>query len=252
MKFLKFSLIILLLTVTACAKLTTVRARPGYEANLHAAKQVAILPVKAEVHMIGVGSAERMYDYEMNIENVVAHQLVTAFKENNLTAKIITRRDIHDLELVREAEQLRDGYNAEAKVIYASALMKEEDAYNIYKNYTDKNTSLLGNETNSDLLLLVDYSAHVKTNGARAAGFAMDVLLGGSSNASVDASNILLTIIDAKTGNFLWSNMGIVSKDMYSSAFENMTSSAEEADRKKVDKMAKIALSGLYKPEPKK
>ena len=56
---------------------------------------------------------------------------------------------------------------------------------------------------------MVDYAGTVKTNGARILVFALSLLLYNVEAANTDNSVIVIVIgiIDAKTGNVLWTNM---------------------------------------------
>lgn len=52
--------------------------------------------------------------------------------------------------------------------------------------------------------MMVDYAGTVKTNGARILVFALSLLLYNADNSVIV---IVTGIIDAKTGNVLWTNM---------------------------------------------
>jgi hypothetical protein len=58
--------------------------------------------------------------------------------------------------------------------------------------------------------MMVDYAGTVKTNGARILVFALSLLLynvEAANNADNSVIVIVIGIIDAKTGNVLWTNM---------------------------------------------
>ena len=96
-------------------------------------------------------------------------------------------------------------------------------------------------------MIALDYARDVKTNGARTKDFMVDLLIGGNNFAKADASTIIVGIIDAKTGNLLWTNLH---SDLQGGFSLDNLSSEEKVAAKRI----KQILEEIFKPfkeEPK-
>ena len=123
-------------------------------------------------------------------------------------------------------------------------MMDVEKAHNI-ESKVGRHAFVVGKETKSDVLFFINYLNNVQTNGARVASAMMDVLIRTRATDEVDKSTILISMIDSKTGNILWSNFFSVSSSLFGDMFKG---SDKEIDNKKVDAL----LSGVLKNLPNK
>jgi hypothetical protein len=233
-------IICLMFCTASCAKQTTVRHRNDYAKTLKTSRSITVLPVKAEVNMVGVGGGkERMYDYEYAIEESIFKAVKPMLKHKGYKVVLLNKRQIKDKNLFSNYELLYEDLGTETSSLYAQSLMEEEKAHNI-ENKVGKHALVIGKETNSDVLFLVNYLNNVQTNGARALGFMMDMVVRTKTMENADQAVILLSMIDAKTSNVLWCNNFVVSSHLFSDMF-----SGKDTDTKRVDQLLQGALKTL-------
>lgn len=128
--------------------------------------------------------------------------------------------------------------------------MDVEKAYNI-ENKVGRHAMIVGKESKGDVLFLVNYLNNIKDNGARALNVAMFVLSAavGSANSGyldgTDNAGIMLSVVDAKSGNVLWCNNFFTSSSMMHDMFKG---DSKEVDKNRIDQL----LSGALKTLPNK
>ena len=237
-----FCLAVFLLFLTSCTKNTTIRHRSDYAKILKNSHTIAVLPAKAEVNMVGVGgSKERMYDYEYYIEESIFKAAKPLLKQKGYKVKLLNKRQIKDKNLFSNYELLYENLDIENASLYKSPLMEEEKAFKI-ENKVGRHATLIGKETKSDVLFFINYLNNVQTNGARALGFMMDMIIKTRNIDNVDQATILLSMVDAKTSNMLWCNYFVVSSHLLDDMFKG-----KDLDSKRIDKLLKGALKSLPK-----
>lgn len=234
--------VISLLFTTACVSNTTVRSKSNYENELKAKEKIAILPSTAEVYTVGFSKRERMYDYEAGLEELINTELLPLFKEKGYNVRNLRRSDIHEKGISRKVVDLKESYNPKIKSLYTPVLMKKELALNTNVKVDEKASNEVKNATDADVISVVNYTGTVQTNGARALGFAMDVLVGSSTAA--ETSTLTVSLLDADTGELLWSNLSSAAKDLFSSGLSNL-STQEEVDKKNINRLGKMLLRNL-------
>ncbi|MDA0967513.1 MAG: hypothetical protein O2970_11220 [Proteobacteria bacterium] len=242
MKMMRLLVVVSLLFTTACVSNTTVRSKTNYENTLKAKETIAVLPSTAEVYTVGFGKKERMYDYEAGLEELINRELIPLFKEKGYNVRNLRKADIHDKGISRKVVDLKESYHPKIRNLYTPVLMKKELALNTNVKVDDKASSELKDATEADVISVVNYTGTVQTNGARALGFAMDVLVGGSTAA--ETSTLTVSLLDADTGELLWSNLSSVAKDLFSSGLSNL-SEQEEVDKKNINRLGKNLLRNL-------
>ncbi|MEQ9116010.1 MAG: hypothetical protein RLN62_04360 [Rickettsiales bacterium] len=246
-------LLILLLFTVSCAHLTTERRHPDCEVALSKANCIGVLPAKAEVKTVGLGgSGERKYDYEYRVEEIVADEANKILQEKGYRTKLVRKRDLRKKKAFADFDRSKDRLDEATGDFYTSGeLMQKEEAYNIHRN-TGRYSRSVGKTTQSDVLLYINYVNNVKKNSARAAGFLLDALqaMGNRGNHSISRSNnddadtvvIMLTLVDAKTGNVLWSNFSRDVRDIFADFFSGKD---DAADRKRVRQVIQFTLEPL-------
>ncbi|MBY0377449.1 MAG: hypothetical protein K2Q33_02650, partial [Gammaproteobacteria bacterium] len=166
--------------------------------------------------------------------------------------KNLSRRQVHEQQLDEEFIKIRTAYNTVRDEVYASGPMMEKKKASTITNNVGPAAIDLGNKTNSDVILLVDYMGSIKTNGARARDFAISLLIGTSALLhDADSARIVIGIIDAKTGKVLWANWLTHSEDLYSSMLSN-TSSQEKMESKRLQQIMTNLLDPLKDKKDKK
>ncbi|WP_342270310.1 hypothetical protein [Rickettsia endosymbiont of Orchestes rusci] len=239
------SLFFVILITSGCAKVTSIRHVAGYNNNMVQPKEILILPPQVEVYTLDISSRkERMYNYEDHLEELIRREIPLAIQENGFRVKLLHRRDIRDQKLDNVVSRLRDSYNSAHKTLYTPLLWEESKAFSITQNVGEAAVTL-GQQTNSDILLLIDYAQIIKTNGARARDFAMSLIFNNSSvTENADNSVLAVGIVDTKTGNILWTNMSSTSQDLYSCAISNF-SSRDKVEIANLHKLIKAILMPL-------
>ena len=247
MMWLRTILLIFPILLAACASKTTVRHTPNYEATLKRKKNVLILPPVAQVYQVGAfGSKKRVYNYEAEFEALAAEEAEVDLTERGFNVKVMARKNLDEAGAYEAFTHLRNAYESALKELYAQHLWPENKAFNLSKNLGGA-AHELSKKTDSDLIAMVDYEGFVKTNGARTLDFISAAVLGvGAGAAAAESSVILIGLVDAKTGNILWTNRVDLQKDLFSAAFSNL-SSQKSADAKKLQKLIDMTFIPLEK-----
>lgn len=203
--------IIRLLLLTCCAfvfigcSTTSVRHSPNYSSVLAQHPNAIILPPEARIYEVDFsGKNTRLYDFEYNVETIIADQITDALRDKNIRAKLLTRREVHDQKLHEAISYLDRRYEDIEAKLYEKDPIEEKLAFNISANVGDVASSL-ASKNNADLVVLVSYSRSIKSSGSQTAGFMAAALL-GTHTSPADIANLKIAIIEAKTGTVLWVN----------------------------------------------
>jgi hypothetical protein len=243
MRFLSLILLFLLVLTTACTKLTTVRYNPAYTSVLAKQKTVIILPPAAEMNVVDIaGKKQRVYNYEANLEQLAAAEADIDMKEMGFRVNIMHRKDFHDLGIYDSYLRFRSEYDDARKSLYTPLQWEESKAFSITNNI--KSAVILGQKTKSDIIVMVDCEGSVKTSGARARDLALSLLVNANYANNADNSVMIIGIVDAKTGNVLWSNLGVENRDLYSSGMDSF-SDKNDIDVKKLNRLIDQILKPL-------
>lgn len=248
MSFKKFYLVGLLL-LCACTNNTTVRQSPNFNKSDLLQSNIAILPAEAMVHTVEFsGKGERMNDYEEHIEDVINERARDLLLSKGYRITLLTEKDVYDQKISPQILELRERYKPELKKLYTPITLPVYKAYNIdsqlgpdavkFKGFDDKR-----------YILLFDYAHSSKTNGARAAGFMLDVLVGSNMSSEAEKSVITAGIIDQKNGEILWTNNYISVGGIFSSSFSK---SVAEAEKKEITQLLENVLRPLLTEDKKK
>ncbi len=246
MMWFRTALLLFPLLLAACASNTTVRHMPDYWATLKRQKNVLILPPVAQVYQVGAfGSKKRVYNYEAEFEALAAEETKVDLTERGFNVKVMARKNLVGAGAYEAFTHLRNAYESALKELYAQHLWPEKKAFDLSKNLGGS-AQELSKKTDSDLIAVVDYRGFVKTNGARTVDFISAAVLGVRAVEAAEYSVILIGLIDAKTGNILWTNRVDLKKDLFSAAFSNL-SSQKSADAKKLQKLIDMTFIPLEK-----
>ena len=218
-------LILVIITASGCAKVTKERHSPDFESKIKEYNDVVVLPPKVEVNMVDVvGKKKRMHDYEDYLENIIKEEVVKAIQDKGFRVKKLHRREIWEQQLSEDFARLQQSFNTAKDKLYARVLWEEKKAFSISENLGISAT-VFGKKIDSNLLLFIEYEAAVKTNGARARDFVISVLTNSSAAMeNDDTSYLLIGIIDALSGNVLWSNLIYSNQGLYASTFDKLYS----------------------------
>lgn len=238
-----FILVALLLT-SACVTKTTVRHSANYSAALTKSPNLTLLPAEVIVNTVNVGNQkERMYDYEYHLEGVFTREMTAVLEAKGYHVERLQKADLHKQKLLPIMLDLRSQYGGVRSSLYTPYYMDEKIAFSVHKKVGDKAVEL-GEKTNSSVFVFVDYAGTVKTNGARARDLALDLLVGTSNSANVDASSLIIGIVDASTGDVLWANSVKDTQGIYDSVLDNMRSQ-DVVESKRIHQLITNALKSL-------
>jgi hypothetical protein len=237
-------LLLVLVTLVASSCTTTVRHKADYQSSLSGGhNQSLILPPAVEVNIVDLAvKKERLYDYEYHLENIISQDLLIALEKQGLRAKILTRRNLHDQELTRDEAMMRERYVEIREKLYKKIEMNEKQAFNIDENVGPR-ASLIGSKNDSSLLVILDYIRISKTGGARTADFMMDAFLRTNKTDLADRVVIVVGLIEARTGNILWTNLSSNEGGIFSSAIDK-SSVEDKAEAKRIQGI----LANIFKP----
>jgi hypothetical protein len=250
------ALCLLAVISSACTKTTSIRHALDYENKIARSDQAIVLPPKVDVNMVDFsGKQTQMYNYEVYIADLISERIVVGLNKKGLRAVVLHKRDIKEKGLYKDLVHARSNYDKARDNLYTPLLWEEEKSFNIEKNIGE-HSGPLGEKTQSDLLVFVDYAQNVKTNGARVAGFVTDMFLGSMRRNSfstaedlsndTDTSVMFVGIVGAQSGDLLWSNFFKISHDLFSSMWQNAGDS-RKTDIKHLDKIIDGALHELKK-----
>lgn len=239
----KFVFIILAFFVISCAELTSVRSKNGYENQLMGKNSILVLPSTAEVYEVGASSKDRKYDYESYLEKILDDEITILLKNKGYFAHKISKAKAHEKGIYGEILHIKDANLPEIDKLFNPYEIDVKLASNVDFVINRNLLAKIHNATKADVVALLHYHGYSKTSGARALDFAFGVLTGVGS-AITEGSNLSVSLIDVRTGSLLWSNIAFTVEGIFSSGW-NSLSSAEEIDRKNVNKLGKILFKKL-------
>ncbi|MCT4635097.1 MAG: hypothetical protein N4A31_02465 [Rickettsiales bacterium] len=234
-------LIVLALNFCACVNYTSVRYTPEYKSVINQNPEILILPPEAEVVTVEAsGKSQKMYDYEYNIEFIIANQLISELAKKGFKSKLLDRKTIYDYKLNEAIAQLDQIYEKNRNELYTPTLWAEEKAFSISNNIGPSAINI-GSKTNSKILLVTNYARAIKTSGSRTKDVMMDLFLGTRHSDNADNAIIVIGIIEIKTGRILWTNRLTAMRGVFSS------SSNKEEEEKQMEAIIKNILAPLNK-----
>ncbi len=245
-----YALILIAVIISSCT--TTVRHKDNYQSAIARSNhQMLILPPLVEVGMIDIsGKKERMYDYELNLEEILSQETIDALTNEGFRVKTIRRRTLHEQGLIRDEARMRTRYNESRELLYSKLMLDEKKAYNINENVGRQFSSVIGTKNGTDLLIMVDFMKDFKTTGAKTKDALMDIFLRTKYSENNDKSIMILTIIDSKTGDILWANIGTHIPVLLNSA-GNFLLTEKEIDQKISKDLLKQILAPYRKEQNK-
>lgn len=233
--------ILIILFLSGCSTGTSVRHISQYQDVLNNYNKVVILPVEVEINSIdSSGKGIRLYDYEYHMEELVRDKVIPEMRDKGFQVKFLSRKEIHDGNLYDAVTKLRMQYKEVANDLYKTTLMDKKDAFEIKRNFRDL-ASILRKATDSDLIMVVDFSGFGKTSNAVALEFVFAVLTKTYSSSADSGAVMMIGIIDAHNGDLLWSNVS-PSQPMPSS--RKTVEEKDRLDNKMLDKI----LKDVFKP----
>lgn len=213
-----FLLVVSSFVFIACST-TSIRHTKDYGLSLKGeASNVVVLPPEAKVFEIDLGGKQkRLYDFEYNIEAIIADKIIPALSDKGIHARLVTRKDIHDQKIQEIVGRAEDNFSELEGKLYKTELLEEKQAFNINDNMNMSLMELSQKNNNAKLVVMISYSRSIKTSGSQAFGFVTAALLGARSEPA-DQSRLRIAIIEASTGKILWVNrLGFVHSVYFSS-----------------------------------
>ena len=232
------SLSLVSLSFFGCSTMTSQRHMAGYESAVTKEKDVFIFPAEVYVETVDYFGSKKliskykMHDYEDHLGKVIDHEIVDAMQEKGLRVKKFTSKDIQDKNIKEVVAQLRDRYDSKRAALYKERLWDEKKAFDVTENIGTIDfflgKSLKNDLLENSLLVFVNFAATAKTRGSQNIELIKNIsprplsvrtsdmidLPHDPSISPIDYSpdeeaQMIIGIIDAKTGNILWSHQQI-------------------------------------------
>ena len=237
-----FILVASLLLTSACST-TTVRRKADHLNTIDNSNyRILILPPAAEVYMIGMSGKKRMYDYEYQLEGILTDEISSKIENMGFKSVKVIRRELFDRSLLREFEGLYTRYSDIRTKLYKTIGLEEKKAFSMVENIGPDATKI-ASTWGTDFLVFINYVRNYKDNSSRAVGLVMNLVLGSNGSEAADSSLLTIAIVEAKTGDILWTNLQDDSLGLYSSVFANMSD-----ENKMIIKRIGNILKPLFQP----
>jgi hypothetical protein len=202
-------LFLITMIVVACASnKTTIRRSENFTGI--SSDTVLLLPPEGRVFETDFsGNHKRLYDFEYNIEHIIADKVQEVLQEKGILVKLLTRKLAHEQDANQSIQLLEDNYEAIDKKLYKESLLSPELAFSINET-TNPVGKILGEKNNAQLLLKVSYNRYIPSSSSKAASL-MIMLVSGALGANTgsapqDVASLKAVIIEAATGKVLWAN----------------------------------------------
>lgn len=247
-------LTIVALFLSSCAKMTTVRSGKDYQNTLAGACNVSVLtPVVESNTLDAAGKAKRNYNYEYQIEEILADMIIERLNTKGYKAIHLTKKRMHDLSISKIMLNLQGDYMKRIKALYTPLECDEKKSVDLDIEFA-KNQNLK-QVLDADIVVVTEYYLKQKGSGALAKDVALAFVssMAGMSmyqdpiEDAAESAALRVAIIDAANNKLIWSNL---TREGYS-AWGAVFSSAKNID--KVEKKRLIVLlDRLFAKFPKK
>ena len=204
-----------------CASTTSVRHASNYRSTLETNKNLAVLPTESLVYETQMSGSKRLYDFEYNIEGIIADQIIPILRDKGFNARLLTRKDLHDQKLHEQISRLEDRFKEVDQKIYKQDYIEEKLAFNIDDSIGEVGFS---SEIKSkiDLVVISKYSRKIKSSGSQAFGLVMAAF--NQRTEPADVASLKIVIIELKTGKIVWANTAT----MINASFISSATKSEE------------------------
>jgi hypothetical protein len=249
-RYFKYIVLTLGITLTACAN-TTVRHSTDYQTDLQRANKLLIMPAKAEVVTLDIANtSERMYGYELFVEDEVQKAIKSVLEEKGYRAEVFSKSQLKESKLYRKLDRVRSLYTNRRMSIRRIPNTNVEEATNI-KQTIGEGAKPIYQQSKADIVILTNFEETIKTSGARARDYALDIamaMIGGSGGQlSANAENAVLSIgvFDGKDGDVLWDHFALDVKDTFTSGFESLGQDEKDVTVRNIRSLVNKALKAF-------
>lgn len=200
------------LLLEGCA-ITTVREHPTLEDQLERIDRVVIAPPVVNVNLITFdGDNRRLSEEERRIEDElmgVAERELTEHGFDVIDFDFYQAIE-NDDEFAFAVEQVMEGYRQARKTLYKSLTVGENDKRK-FKASVGEVVNMIADKTGADAVLLMEYDGFKKSQGKiaqeMAASVLFSVLTGQVETPMSTGSAVEVVLVDAWTGEVLWTNV---------------------------------------------
>jgi hypothetical protein len=221
--------------LTSCGSTSSIRHSLEYDKILTKSKKILILPASVNVYSEGIAKKTQQYNYEIYLSDIIAERIKLSLDKKGLKSTILAKKDIIDKSMYKDISKLRNKYNEAREELYKELLWNTEKAFSV-SHYIDSSTMIIGDKTETDILLFVDYIRNIKTNGSRTLSFIADMMIGTKMSDDVDSAVMFIGLVNAKDGKLLWSNFIKITDSLVGSMFNN-TGNDKTIDTNHIDKI---------------
>lgn len=194
------------LLLAACSG-TSIRQTADFSSEFLKEKHIIALPIEARVTEAGSAHEKRHFDFEYNIENIIAEKIIPAFKKKGMNLSLLKRKDAYDLKINESIKRLDDKIFEIDVAEYKQLETTQENSSKLNAVVVDL-TKKLYEIVPADVYVSVRYERSIKSSGSQTLAFAM-AMFGVNSGEPADSAKLRIALIDGKTGRVLWMNKNI-------------------------------------------
>ena len=195
----------IILALWGCANNTTVRQISDWHTQKKEIKSITIIPDDIKVVTIAFGGdGDSIPKQEEKIKSFINSNLPKMLEKKGFKASIIDSALLENPDIAFAIEEVDNSYGSIASETYQSAFMNKEKALAMDRNIGEV-AAIIGAITESDAILLVDFSGFKKSTGMLVKDALVQALLGGNSVVSEGLTGNF-ALIDSKDGDLLWTN----------------------------------------------
>lgn len=227
MKNLKILIVaVMALTLSGCAKTTSVRTSTDFNNVLTASKSSMLLPPIVESKTIDAGGKITINEeHEYQIEQIVVDMLLEKLRAKGYKVQSLSKRNIHDMKISRNILSLQEEYIAKINSIYTPFLQEEKTAFNTALLLENKLN--IRKFINADIIVFAEYYLKQQSSGAifRDSVFsAIGSYYGMQKTAdpvddAAESGSLRIALIDSSNNKLIWSNIARCGYGLLDSAF---------------------------------
>jgi hypothetical protein len=205
--------LLLLVLLQGCSSMTSERQHPEFDTNRKYIERVAIMPPSVSIQLITfTGENEHLKDKEKNAREFLDQRARNILKQRGYGVCEMHFEELaaNDPELAFQIEQLKNAYEVASKDLYNGEAVAADD-YKRFRVTVGPIVNRFAELAEADALLFINFEGIVKSKGEIRKEIAANILLGtltGSYASPVnEASAVEVSLLDANTGDVLWTNI---------------------------------------------
>lgn len=208
------AILLALVLATGCSY-TPVREHPEFASAVRKVQKVAVLPPDVEyVLLVLTGDNERLPEEEAKVRQSLASALPGLLEKRGYVASELSTEKVQAI--VKDAnftiEQAKTAYREASKRLYERPLVTEDESTQ-FRISIGPIGNAVAEAVDAEAFLFVHYAGFKKSEGLLAKEIVANALLGALTGVvavpAATGASMELALVDATTGDVLWSNRGL-------------------------------------------